>query len=86
MMLWGALKLARSADLFLVPVARYGFVEQRGSVLRFGPGASAHEIVTIACRRLLARRGKHNEADVIKMVRSKGYDYVPRAWTVMQAC
>jgi hypothetical protein len=78
----GALVIARRADLWIRVVGD----DQRalrvdGPVMEVGRRADPDTVVTLGCRRLLARNGIHDEAHVLRLVERHGYAYVPRAWT-----
>lgn len=73
----GALVLARRAGFFVIPDAEPGVVQPDEDILHFGQHASPGEIATLACRRMLRKRGIYNEAQVLRAVEARGYSYVP---------
>lgn len=79
----GALAIARRADLWIRMVSDdRRAVRVDGPVMEVGRAADPNAVVTIGCRRLLATRGVHDEAHVLKIVELYGYVYVPHAWTI----
>jgi hypothetical protein len=73
-----ALRIAQEAELILMPVAQAGVVRECGPILEVGPNASPDRIVTIACRRMLARDGAAPAA-VADLVARYGYEYSDEA-------
>lgn len=50
--------------------------------MEVGEEADPNTVVTLACRRLLAKYGEHDEVHVLTLVERYGYAYVPQAWTI----
>lgn len=84
-----ALQIAVEAGFFVVHRKEAPkYLTARGDVLEFGPRADKHLIVTLACRRKLAKAtgGKApSERAVQRLVERLGYRYRPRtlpSWLV----
>lgn len=76
----GALAIARGADLWIRVVADdRRAVRVDGPVMEVGREGDPNAVVTLGCRRHLARNGVHDEAEVLRLVESYGYNYVPPA-------
>lgn len=82
----GALVIARRADLWIRVVGDdQRAVRVDGPVMEVGRAADPNAVVTLGCRRLLAKCGVHDEAHVLRLVEHHGYVYVPQAWTLAGA-
>jgi hypothetical protein len=82
----GALAIARRADLWIRVLSDdRAAVRVDGPVMEVGRGADPNAVVTLGCRRLLARCGVQDEAAVLRLVEHYGYAYVPQAWTLAGA-
>jgi hypothetical protein len=71
-----ACAIANAAGLFIIHVSCQG-VRQVGAILEVGPDATPDEIATAGSRRELARKGVFDERQVLLLVESYGYEYVP---------
>lgn len=69
------MKLAIMAGFQLWPTQRGGLRITSGFVLEFGPHVSPDEIATAACRRMLAREGVFEEAEVVELVHGYGFNF-----------
>lgn len=78
-----ALKLARTAGFFLMPVSVRGAVRIRDGVLEIGPDACVDLIAAISCRKILEAAGDASEEDVQAMVEFYGYVYVSAPWATL---
>lgn len=79
----GALAIARGADLWIRIVSDdRQAVRVDGPIMEVGLGADPNAVVTMGCRRVLARCGVHDEALVLRLVEQHGFTYVPQAWTM----
>jgi hypothetical protein len=81
-----ALALARAQGYFIAFVVDFGAVRVRGCCLEVGPMASPDLIATLACRTELERADfAADEADLVDLVISRGFDYEPEPWRAFEA-
>jgi hypothetical protein len=70
-----ARKLAKVAGFRVTPVTHGGLRVTSGFVLELGPEATADEVATAACRRILALEQVHDELEVVELVHGYGFNY-----------